>query len=530
MHQKRIIRPTLLFLAAVAVTMSNANTTPATEFPNNDRRILYNSDSGNVLSEFVSDVEDVDRIKAILKNAIDELAAAGVDTFAPVTCYQGFSVIGPSEVLEQQWQFAKGWHTNGWRRLAKAGIDARKLIADRCHKNGMEFVACIRMNDRHGGPRGKIIRDNPDWRLKGIGGGPAADFAQEPVRDLLLAYIEEVLGTGDVDGIEFDYMRWAHMFQPGQGSTNAHLLTDMTRKARKLLDDAAKRMGRSSLILGVRVPQTDQECEYLGYDLATWIKEDLVDYVVQSDFFFIDYNTRVAELVKLAEGTRCRIYPSISPNIGVGYESRYHNAANYRAAAHSFYAQGASGVQAYNYQYYWSSKRGHRYLWPGALSYLKQLRDPEQIARHDRHYRFYPLWPNAQQTGFAHDDRIRLDRSEVEPQGRQRFRLYENLKDPNVSAVLQLKAVGLNNDESIRIHVNGNLVPDEHIHKDRRPGQGEDKGKELPAFAQHAFFLDRMPNPIIMGDNELMIQLDKGKAAEGKVTIDDLEVYVYVRE
>jgi len=529
MYQNRSIRPILSLLAAVALTMSNANTTPAAEFPNHDRRILYNSDSGNVLSEFTSEVEDVDQIKAILETAIDELAAAGVDTFAPVTCYQFFSVIGPSDVLEQQWQFHTGWNTECWRRLAKAGIDARKLIADRCHKNGMEFVACIRMNDRHGGKRGKIIRDNPDWRLKGIGGGQAADFAQEPVRELLLAYIEEVLNSGDVDGIEFDYMRWAHMFQPGQGSANAHLLTELTRKARKLLDDAAKRMGRSSLILGVRVPQTDRECEYLGFDLATWIKEDLIDYVVQSDFFFIDYNTRVAELVKLAQGTRCRIYPSISPNIGVGYESRYHNVANYRAAAHSFYAQGASGVQAYNYQYYWGGKRGHRYLWPGALGYLKQLKDPEQIARHDRHYRFYPLWPNAQQTGFAHDDRIRLDRSEAEPQGRQRFRLYEDLSGSNVSAVLQLKAVGLKSDESIRINVNGNPVPDQHIHKFVRPGQGTDKGKELPAFIQHAFSLDWMPNPIVMGDNELTIHLNKAKASEGKVTIDDLEVYVYVR-
>ena len=59
-------------------------------------------------------------------------------------------------------------------------------------------------------------------------------------------------------------MRWCHMFEPGEGEQNAHLLTDFTRKARQMLDAAAQRRGRSRLPLGVRVPQTLEECGLSG--------------------------------------------------------------------------------------------------------------------------------------------------------------------------------------------------------------------------------------------------------------------------
>ena len=513
----------LAFLLGITATIS------AGPFPNDDRRILYNSDSGNAFGQRIMDDMSVDETLARIHDSIDELAAAKVDTFFIVTSVQFFSRIGPSKILEQMGKFHLEREMAGWRRLDEAGVDARKVMAERCHDYGMEFVPCIRMNDRHGGQRGRIIRDNPDWILKGLSGGPAVDFAQAPVRETLLTYVAEVLDAVEVDGIAFDYMRWAHMFQPGQGAEHAHLLTDMTRKARKLLDDAARRRGRSRLPLFVRVPQTFRECEYLGYDLKTWIREELVDAVIPSDFFFIDFNTPVAELVEMATGTRCRIYPSISPVIGFGYESLHQKPINYRAAAYSFYGAGASGIEAYNYQYHWRPNPGHRNLWPASLKYLTALEDPAGIADHDRHYLFFPLWPSVQQTGFAHDDRIRLDRAENKPQGTQPFRLYEDLGDARVSALLRFKAVGLAHDESLWIDLNGTEVDRPYVERRRVGGQDKTIGKDLPEYVQHTVRLDWEPATIIRGENELRVRLNTGKATEGTIVIDDLEVYVYVR-
>ncbi len=500
----------------------------AADFPNDDRRLLYNSDAGNAIARRISGKKNIEEIKTALAGTFDEMAGAGVDTFSVVTSVRFYSWIGPSAVLEVK----TGWN-DGFDKAIEAGVDLRKVMAGMCHERGMEFMPCIRMNDRHGGPVGKIIRDHPEWQLKELSGGPGVDFAQDPVREQLLAYIEELLGAVEVDGVEFDYMRWAHMFRPGQGASHAHLLTDFTRKTRKLLDEAARRRGVKRLILGVRIPQTFEECEQLGYDVAAWIKEGLVDFVVPSDFFFIDLNTKVAEFVKLTEGTNCKVYPAVHPGIGVGYEAHYHNVTTYRAAAHSFYAGGASGVQAYNYQYHWlpAYDPGRKYLWPAALGFLTELKNPVDIARHDRHYLFNPLWPGGCQTGFRHDDRIRLSRSD--PRGSQRFRLYENLQDPKLSALMQLKAVGLGEDGAIRIRINGEPVDDRLIVTKRvNKGQDSIKGKKQPAFVRHTIQLNSPADPvaIIRGDNELTVELEPGEGnGDGAVTIDDLEIYVYVR-
>jgi hypothetical protein len=55
----------------------------------------------------------------------------------------------------------------------------------------------------------------------------------------------------DIDGIEFDFRRWAHMISNQQ--RNYHILTKMVAETRQMLDEVGKRKGRKKLILGVRV-------------------------------------------------------------------------------------------------------------------------------------------------------------------------------------------------------------------------------------------------------------------------------------
>ena len=46
-------------------------------------------------------------------------------------------------------------------------------------------------------------------------------------------------------------------------------------------------------MLGARIPQTLAECRALGYDIATWVKEGLVDYIAPSDFFFHESQRKI---------------------------------------------------------------------------------------------------------------------------------------------------------------------------------------------------------------------------------------------
>ena len=509
--------------------------------PAREGRILYNSDTGNAFAEFwgsgapLSEM-DAEAVRKVVGRGVDELARAGVDTLAMVVSHRFHSLYGPSQVLEEHWRQAdKG---DGYRSLREAGVDFRQLMAELSHRSGMEFLGCIRMNDRHGGPVGRFIEENPQWHLK-LPRGPAINFAPEPVRQKMLDYIEELVAAVDLDGLELDYMRWCHMFPPGQGAGNAHLLTDFMRKIRTLLEAAAERKGRDPLVLGVRVPQTLEECEYLGFDVAAWIKQGLVDFVVPSDFFYTDLNTRVEDFVKLAEGTDCRIYPAIHPITYRGDDVGINNLSHYRAAARNFYAYGASGVEAYNYQYHWGRRIGRNtpwpaYMWPAALGFLHHLKDPEDIGRHDRHYRYYPLWEEGAPTETGpKDDRIRLDRGTPDPSGSQGFRLAEDLGDKRLRATLQFKAVGLGADESLQIALNGNPVPNPQItrHFDK-DGQTRWEGKVLPAHYLYIVDLDSgSPQPLLThGDNRLEVHLTgHSSRTRGEVILDELEVYVYRR-
>jgi len=371
------------------------------------------------------------------------------------------------------------------------------------------------------------------------------DYTYEPVRQTILAFIEELLDDHDVDGIELDWMRHCHMFPVGEGAQKAHLLTDFTRKTRQMLDAAAQRRGRSRLPLGVRVPQTLEECDYLGFDLASWIKEGLVDYVVPSDFLVQDNNIKVEEFVKLTEGTDCKIYPAIHPKFCQDNDVGISTLANYRAAAQNFYAYGADGISPYNYQYHWERRvyasgggpsrwRSFAYMWPAALGYLAQLRDPQTVSQGDRHYRFYPLWPKGAPVYGVKDDRIVLDRAQPVAQGTQAFRVAEDFSNPRLRGTLQFKAVGLAENEALEIQLNGTPVPDRDIRRlFDADGQNEWQGRELAPFYLYVIDIPRgMPTPLIInGDNELKVRLIPTEGqSEGTVTIDELEVYVYVSD
>ena len=451
--------------------------------------------------------------KRMLEEMIDEEAAGGVDSISYCLFTAFMSDVPSSKVTE-----LFPWRPPG---MDEAGLDLLEVLIDRCHHHEMKFIADIRMNDRHGGPRKGFSKKHPEWSLLGSGN----DYAIEGVRDAMLAFSKEVLDAYDVDGLEYDYMRWCHMFQPGQGKQNAHLLTEFTRRTRKLLDETARRRKVDRLALGVRVPQSLKECEYLGFDLATWISEGLVDYVVPSDFFHSDTNMKTEDFVELVKGTDCEIYPAIHPMIsmdGPNEHYRLMSLPNYRAAAQNYYAFGAHGLSPYNYQRGFQRRASaHRsssnaaYLWPAALGWLGELSKPDEVLSRDRHYLFYSIYkkPRKSPTGFSNDENIYLDRSDSSTlQGSRRFRMAEDFSDRRLRTTIQFKAIGLSKDDSLEIRINDAKVPDDYISRVHdKNGQNVYEGDTLPAF--DLFVIDTnwettgRKQPLIFGDNQLSVRL-----------------------
>ena len=116
-----------------------------------------------------------------------------------------------------------------------AGFDQIQVLCDRCHQKNMQFLVCLRMNDRHGIARHeKFYLEHPEWRLNGAPSPGGMDYKYDGVRAPVLEFVEEALQRYDLDGIELDFMRHPGDFRPDEAYANRYLLTDMVRDLRKI--------------------------------------------------------------------------------------------------------------------------------------------------------------------------------------------------------------------------------------------------------------------------------------------------------
>lgn len=501
---------------------------------------------------------------SLLEQMIDAHADAEIDWLVH-SVFEGFRT--PYTSCENADPYSFGDHPilrgHSWIYPVLDAIDAEgrsliQVLLDRCQKKHVKFLVGLRMNDRHAGsgqnalfwPRvQRMLDEHPEWALTEFPGG--LDYRYEGVRQAVLAFVAETLERFDVDGLEFDWMRWCHMFPASEAVSSAPLLTEFTRKVREMLDQASSARGRTDnqrLVLGARVPHTLEQCIYLGYDIEAWLKDGLVDYLAPSDFFFMDYNMPTEDFVSLADeaGSRCRIYPSLHP--GCCWDNNLHNtAANYRAAAKNFYAQGAHGVSPYNYQSHWGlTHRGgvevsedirnadHRSIaeFEEPLNHLTQLRRDDTIASGDRHYCYYPLWWDGASEGHAasgayENDRLFLDCRDADPQGSYAFTITEDLSDPNLTATLAFIATQMIEADQLQIHVNGHAIDPNQIEREWFVGRARSEGRPL---GRH--FIYRMPltSPSVQsGENELAVRLSHlGGMPSRVINVQDFEIYVHV--
>ena len=501
--------------------------------PRGGRRLLYTSDPSNLaffqVGRQVAHTPDAATAKTDparredLIQWVDNLAHHGVDTYAQAIYAQGWTVFFRSDRFEFD---ARPQHQR-FISMMDAGITPLEVLIEQTHKRGMEFVAKFRMNDRHGngGQGARFILDNPAWQLEDFPGGQ--DFSFEPVQDYVFSVADEVVERFDVDGLLFNYIRHGHCFPTDVARDRQPVMTEFLRRIREMLDRRGTQR-RKDLTLGVMIPQTLEECHNLGFDIPTWIREGLIDYICPCDFHFADFNAPYEEFSRLTHGSNCLMYPTLSPMLCRGDDTTLLTPESYRALAQNFYGAGADGVSIFNYQYHWARKGGTaRYPgpvegYPLALSYLRDLRDPATVASQPRHYRYHPLWGGTSLIGAVKADKIILTR-EVGSTGRYRFRLCEG-NTRGTQAILYFSAQGLLPEDEIGVELNG--VEVHHLQRVFHPdGRLETFGRPLPPFSSVWFNLNQVQ--LNNGDNHLAVQLTYSSPdAKSDVIIDEVEVVV----
>ena len=274
--------------------------------------------------------------------------------------------------------------------LKERGIDLMELLAQRAHEADMKFIVSYRQThsvasddvDNYFNWQFKI--DHPEWCLKGKG-AHGFNFIYPEVRAERFALAQEAANDYDIDGLEIDWCFWPYLFEEDQIAANRDLLTDYMRQHREMLDAAAARKGRP-LDFGARVLPTLKGNLDAGFDVAAWLEEDLLDFVVPNYYVDeqIDADFPFEWLVELAAGTRCQVWPAMQRQIGRPKEGdgeptgeEMATASHYHAAASAYYDKGADGI--YLPWFNWPIEAADRQL-------LSEIDAPDLLAGKPGHY------------------------------------------------------------------------------------------------------------------------------------------------
>ena len=180
------------------------------------------------------------------------------------------------------------------KALLEQGTDPLRISCDFVREHGMEIFWSFRMDDEHASwvpaQRSQYINDHPGYLLGTADNPPprgpwcGVDYAVPEVRDRVFRTTEDVCRRYDIDGIELDFFRQLICFKKRawdepMEQADCDMMTDLLRRLRTMMDQIGSQRGRP-LLISVRVPDSVEYCKQLGFDLATWLRDDLIDIMV----------------------------------------------------------------------------------------------------------------------------------------------------------------------------------------------------------------------------------------------------------
>lgn len=303
--------------------------------------------------------------------------------------YQSEVLEWPGQADEFRFPQSRTWHGGietdpkdqyeNPRALAQAGHNPPVVIVEECRTRKLGAFVSLRMNDCHDGLRSRgtlpnpelatFKRLNPDWLVQDLDRWTALNFRRPQVRALKLRVVEEFFDRWDFDGIELDWLRHTLYFPRGTERENGKHLTELLRAIRRSLNAHGLKRGRPVEIF-VRVPERLEWCLEAGFDVPTWLDEDLVDALILGQGL-----TEAPGLDEFRAKMRRRIpiYGSVY-SYGNGY--RLSPDAVIRGSAANLWRDGVDGLYTFNWFTYGSWRQ----------RVLRDIADPATLRDKDKHY------------------------------------------------------------------------------------------------------------------------------------------------
>ncbi|MEI6970312.1 MAG: hypothetical protein WCL44_02240 [bacterium] len=263
------------------------------------------------------------------------------------------------------------------------GLDPFVLLLRGLKAAGKETFITYRMNDVHNPtdtsqwntPR--IRREHPEYvvGIDEIRAGKAEwmsyclDYGRQEVRQYVLDIIaEQVELYGDtLDGFQLDWMRFPRHLSgtPDEVWEKREIITGFLREVRGIL-----RRGGRKILLSARVPTSPAGCRRLGFDLAAWGREGLVDLIVACPFLTTEWQIPIGEMRQWLGNQAVAVVGGSD----MGFGRQPHGPESLRGIASTLYDLGSDGVYLFNFPC-WSE-----YLAVRPYHWLAGLGDPRTAA------------------------------------------------------------------------------------------------------------------------------------------------------
>lgn len=280
-------------------------------------RVIFNCDGHAVALDAKGDLQQW------IRNLFGPLEDSHVDALFWCDGAGGNTANYDSRVLERTGLRAGKPRTYIDKWIAE-GNDPPKVVVREAKKRGLDVFYSFRINDIHDtfipDEMAEFKVKHPEWLIGEQKYGDVTsfktslNFAVPEVRELKIRVIEELFQKYDFDGLEIDFLRSAPYFMPGTESKNAHLLTEMLQQVREHLTMRGRQRGRP-IRLAVRVDESLRSCGLDGFDVATWINQDLVDIITLGSGVM---DIEVEEFQALAKDKSVHVYPCL-----YGWPSKY---------------------------------------------------------------------------------------------------------------------------------------------------------------------------------------------------------------
>ena len=441
---------------------------------------------------------------------VDQVAGTAVDTFIyGVARNDGLFYHTKASTMfgSDQEEFTSHY---AWRAaqclasLVDRDLDLLRVLIDRTHDKGMEFIASLRLGDYATMPA--------EWRTGNDGQG----WVHDEVRDHLMGIVRELALDYATDGVELDFAAppggSSHCLRPGDLAEHGHIIPEWLGEAAAVIRNRPGGPGT----VGARVYPTEQINIAAGYDVRAWFRDGLVDYVAPLVYAhnLLDADMPIEWLVEAAHEAGVSVYPILMPYYN--NEQRHYHVREFatpamtRAAVANYFAKGCDGMYA------WFMR------WPlgdAERRTLSEIGDPDTVSEGDRHYVVNRCTNYTELVGFERPLPQEIAAADPDKRYAVPFYIADDPSSPRVTkVVLRIGFGGLVSADKLTLLLNGETLAGETCYRSRA----------------HTFFpydqrLDVHLRGVLprQGPNTLEISLDeRPDKLASKVTIDDVEIVV----